>query len=268
MNLAALPMYDLAETRPAAEAWWAGLARACRAEGLEEAPAALSWPDDLKAAWRDPQLFFSQTCGYPLMTELRGAVRVVATPCYVAEGCSGPFYSSAVVVRADDQAQTLEDLRGRRAAYNSTDSQSGYNVLRALVAPLADGRSFFNSTLESGSHAGSLAAVAEDRADVAAIDCVTYALHARHRPAAVAGLRVLRYGPATPGLPYVTAGGRSDDDLLRLREALYEALADPGLAEAREALLLHGASVLPEDAYDGLLEMRDEAVALGYGEVT
>jgi ABC-type phosphate/phosphonate transport system substrate-binding protein len=260
-------MYDLPEVRPAAEAWWAGLARACRAEGLEDAPAALTWPDDPKAEWRSPELFFSQTCGYPLMTQLRGELRVVATPCYDAEGCSGPFYSSAIVVRADDPAQKLEDLRGRCAAYNSTDSQSGYNVLRALVAPLAGGRSFFNSTLESGSHAGSLAAVAESRADVAAIDCVTYALHARHRPAAVAGLRVLLYGPSTPGLPYVTAAGRSDDDLLRLREALYEALADPDLAEARQSLLLHGASALPEDAYDLLLEMRDEALAQGYGEL-
>lgn len=260
-------MYDLPELRPAAEAWWAGLARACHAEGLEAAPAALSWPENPKAACRDPQLFFSQTCGYPLMTELHGDVRVIATPCYDAEGCSGPFYSSALVVRADDPAQRLEDLRGRRAAYNAVDSQSGYNVLKALLAPLADGRSFFNSILESGGHAGSMAAVAEGRADVAAIDCVTYALHGKHRPAVVAGLRVLQYGPPTPGLPYVTAAGRSDDDLLRLREALYEALADPKLAEARAALLLNGASVLPEDAYDVLLEMRDSATALGYGEL-
>lgn len=264
MTLASLPMYSLPEVRPAAEAWWRGLAEACRAEGLEDVPMALSWPEDPRTDWHAEELLLSQTCGYPLMTELQGRVRVVATPCYMAEGCSGPFYSSVLVVRGDEAAETLKDLRGRRAAYNGVDSQSGYNVLRNLVAPLAGGRAFFAAVLESGSHSGSLAAVAEGRADVAAVDCVTYALHCKHRPQAVAGLRVLLYGPSTPGLPYITAGRRGEDELLRLREALYEALADPRLAEARDDLLLNGAAVLPEEAYRVLLDMRREALALGY----
>lgn len=267
MSLASLPMYDLPAIRPAAEAWWSGLAAACRAEGLEDIPRSLSWLGDPRDHWRDPGLLFSQTCGYPLMTLLGDQVKVIATPCYAAEGCSGPFYSSALVVRAGDPAQRLSDLRGRRAAYNSRDSQSGYNVLRALVAPLAGGRSFFSATLETGGHGASLDAVAEQRADIAAIDCVTLALHRRHRPAVADGLRVLAYGPSTPGLPYVTAGSRGEEDLLRLREALYEALADPSLAEARQALLLTGASVLPEDAYEAILEMREEAAAEGYSEL-
>ncbi|MEX0923133.1 MAG: PhnD/SsuA/transferrin family substrate-binding protein [Rhodovibrionaceae bacterium] len=264
MSLASLPMYSLSEVRPAAEAWWRGLAKACRAEGLGAVPESLNWPEDPKTDWRSGDLFLSQTCGYPLMTELQDSVRVIATPCYTAEGCAGPFYSSVLLVRADQAAETLSDLRGCRAAYNSQDSQSGYNVLRSLVAPLAGGRAFFAAVLETGSHAGSIAAVAEGRADLAAVDCVTFALHRKHRPQAVANLRVLFYGPATPGLPYITAGGRGEDDLLRLREALYEALADPRLAEAREALLLSGAAVLPGDAYRVLLDMRRDAAAQGY----
>lgn len=260
-------MYSLPEVRPAAEAWWQGLARACRAEGLEEVPAALDWPEDPKTNWRAPDLLLSQTCGYPLMTELQGAVRVVATPCYDAEGCSGPFYSSVLIVREDDEAKTLAELRGRRAAYNAGDSQSGYNVLRALIAPLAGGDAFFESTVETGSHAASIAAVAEARADLAAIDCVTFALHRKYKPEAVAGLRVLQHGPPTPGLPYVTAAGRSEEDLLRLREALYEALADPGLKDARAALLISGAAVLPESAYEALVAMQQEALALGYPQL-
>jgi ABC-type phosphate/phosphonate transport system substrate-binding protein len=260
-------MYDLPPIRPAAEAWWRGLAAACRAEGLGEVPDTLTWLGDPEEHWRDRRLFFSQTCGYPLMTGLGDSVTVIATPCYGAEGCSGPFYSSALVVRADDPARELSDLRGRRAAYNARESQSGYNVLRSLVAPLAGGGSFFASTLETGGHGASLDAVAEQRADIAAIDCVTLALHRRHRPAVTGGLRVLAYGPETPGLPYITAGERSEDEVLRLREALYEALADPDLAEAREALLLTGASVLPEEAYEVILEMREAAVAKGYPDL-
>lgn len=267
MSLASLPMYDLPALRPAAETWWCGLAAACRAEGLEDVPEALEWPGDPRDHWRVPELLFSQTCGFPLMTAFRDSVSVIATPCYSAEGCSGPFYSSALVVRQEDPARDLGDLRGRRAAFNSRDSQSGYNVLRALVAPLAGGESFFTATVETGGHGASLDAVAEERADIAAVDCITFAAHRRHRPAVTDGLRVLAYGPSTPGLPYVTAAGRSEDELLRLREALYEALADPGLAGAREALLLTGASVLPEDAYEVILEMRDEAIAKGYADL-
>lgn len=264
---ASLPMYNLPELRPAAEAWWRGLARACAREGLTEVPGELVWPGDPKDDWQAPDLLLSQTCGYPFMTELQGVVRIIATPCYDAEGCAGPLYSSALVVRAEETARTLGDLRGCRVAYNTRDSQSGYNVLRALVAPLSGGGAFFGAALESGSHAASLAALAEGRADLAAIDCVTYALHRKHRPESVAGLRVLEFGPATPGLPYVTAASRSEEDLRRLREALFEALSDPQLREARQALLLSGAAVLPEDAYGVLLEMRAAAVKSGYEEI-
>lgn len=267
MSLASLPMYDLPALRPAAEAWWRGLAAACRAEGLTEVPEMLTWPEDPRDHWQTPELLFSQTCGFPLMTAFGESVSVIATPSYAAEGCSGPFYSSALVVRREDAARELADLRGRRAAFNSRDSQSGYNVLRALVAPLAGAESFFTATVETGGHGASLDAVAEERADIAAIDCVTFALHRQHRPAVTDGLRVLAYGPSTPGLPYVTAAGRAEDEVLRLREALYEALADPALAEPREALLLTGASVLPEEAYRAILEMRDEALARGYSEL-
>ncbi len=38
-------------------------------------------------------------------------------------------------MRSDDEAASIADLRGRRAAFNSTDSQSGYNAFRALIAP-------------------------------------------------------------------------------------------------------------------------------------
>ena len=61
-------------------------------------------------------------------------VRYVGTPIYSAPGFEQAHYRSLVVVRSDDEAQSLADLRGKRAAYNSTDSQSGYNTVRAAVA--------------------------------------------------------------------------------------------------------------------------------------
>jgi ABC-type phosphate/phosphonate transport system substrate-binding protein len=257
-------MYDLPEVRAATDDWWAGLARALGRAGLSDVPARLTRDGPPEGPWRDPGFLFGQTCGYPLMHGLAGLVQVVATPAYDASGCEGPNYRSLFLVREDDGARSLAELRGRIAAVNSPDSQSGYSALRAAVAPLArDGR-FFSRVIETGGHFQSARAVAEGRADLAALDCVNYALLARYRPASVADLRVLGRSQAAPGLPYVTRADAPADLVARLRDGLAEAAADRALAAAREALLLTGVEVLAPSAYDRILQMEAEAQAHGY----
>ena len=267
MSIANLTMYDLPEVAAANDAFWAGMARALVREGLAETPMALTRGVDLGELWRGPELLFSQTCGYPLVHAFKDTLKLVATPVYDAPGCEGPDYVSLIVVRGEDSLRGLADLRGRTAAITHTASQSGYSALRASVAGLAcDGR-FFARVVESGGHPNSLALVAAGEADVCATDCVTHALLARHRPEALAGLRVLARSPAAPGLPYVTRAAASDDLVARLRAALFAALEDPDLAAAREALLLAGAEVLPISAYQPILDMESRAESLGYAAV-
>jgi len=264
MSVASLPMYDLPEVAAATDAWWAGIARALTREGVADIPASLARNGDAEAVWRAPDLLFSQTCGYPLMHDFAGQLRVVATPCYDAVGCEGPSYRSLIMVRADDPATRLDDLRGRIAAVNATNSQSGYSAMRAAVAAVAQSATFFSRVAISGAHANSLALVASGAADVCTIDCVTHTMLARYRPAAVANLRVLGETVTAPGLPYVTRADAGDDLLKRLRAALAAALADPELAAARELLLIAGAEVLPEAAYGRIIEIEEDARALGY----
>lgn len=261
--VAALPMYDLPELRWATDALWEVLAAELAELGIA-APLVLDRRADHTAAWREPGLLLGQTCGYPLVTELRGHVRVVGTPVYDASGCAGPAYSSWLVVRVGDPAQTLEDLRGRQVAFNAVTSQSGYNALRALVAPLARQGRFFAGATTTGGHAASLAAVVSGAADLCAIDCVTWALLARHRPAATQGLRPIGQTAAVPALPLITAAATDDATLLQLRAALRTALAAPELADARAALLLRDVAVLDEAVYGTILEQERAALALGY----
>jgi len=197
----------------------------------------------------------------------KGALKVVATPVYDAPGCAGPDYCSQIVVRADDPARDLAELRGRSAAITHSASQSGYSALRATVAHLADQGRFFGKVVESGGHPNSLALVAAGEADVCATDSVTHALLARHRPEALEGLRVLTRSPAAPGLPYVTRAGADDDRMARLRRALFAALDDPGLASARAALLIAGAEIWPETAYQRIVDLERRAEELGYAQV-
>ena len=270
MSIASLPMYDLPALRRATDDWWAGLARALTAVGIDGVPRQLERQLGLDEVWRHPGLLISQTCGYPLTHALCGQVQVVATPAYGVEGCDGAAYRSVFVVRDGDPAEGLADLRGRRVAINSRTSQSGYNCLRHALAPLAamaESGPLFSEVVVSGGHGASLAAVRENRADLAAVDGITYALTARTEPAAVAGLRVLAWGAAAPGLPYVTRAGISEDELAAMRDGLLTAAADPDLAAARRALSLTGFEILPLEAYDVIDEMEAEATALGYPDI-
>jgi ABC-type phosphate/phosphonate transport system substrate-binding protein len=264
MSIASLPMYDLPEATEATEALWRGLARHFIQAGIEDVPSEILRRPRLPEHWLSPDLLFSQTCGYPFRNAIKGRVQILATPCYRAAGCEGQSYRSLVLVRADAREQSLAELKGSTVAFNSTDSQSGYNALRFLVAPLAKGGRFFGKTMETGGHALSLAAVAAGEADVAAVDCVSYALFQRYRRPQLEKVRVLCSTPSAPGLPYVTAGACNPERLSKLRDGLRAAIADPALAAAREALLLDDVMLLPASAYERMDEMEAAAVARGY----
>jgi ABC-type phosphate/phosphonate transport system substrate-binding protein len=265
--IVSLPMYDLPELAAATADWWRGLRRHMTTAGIEGLPAELTRPGDPHAHWLEPDLIFSQTCGYPLTHELKGKVRLLATPHYAAAGCEGATYVSQTVVRADDPATSIADLKGRRAAYNDRQSQSGYNVLRHLVAPFANGKPFFGAALESGAHRRSLAMVRDGAADVATIDCVSLALIGQVAPNEVRGIRVLCQTARAPSLPYITALETSPEQLARLRQGLSTACADPALAATRTELLIAGCEVLPLASYDEILVIERAAQATDYPEL-
>ncbi len=268
MKRLSLPMYDLPELG------WAhdGLCDALLA-ALSAAPAfaGIGLPDRrerptaLMPCWRDPELLLSQTCGYPLMHELKGAVRLVATPCYDAEGCDGAWMRSALLVRDGIAADGIAGLRGTAVcAMNAADSNSGMNLLRAAVAPWAREGRFFREVVTTGAHVSSIEAVAGGEADLAAIDCVTLALLRQVAPHRLAGLRVLGWTQATPGLPLVTSRESAPAHLAALRLALDRVSRDPLVRPALRALLIDRFEVLDEAAYARVLELEQEAAALSY----
>jgi ABC-type phosphate/phosphonate transport system substrate-binding protein len=264
MNLASLPMYDLPELASATAAFWQGLARHLRRAGIADAPDMPPAGPALPDHWLSPELLLSQTCGYPLLHGLKDRVRLVATPCYAAPGCEGPTYCSVIIVPREVPAATLADLKGCQAAFNSLDSQSGFNALRAAIASLAEAGRFFGQAIETGSHVASLELVAAGGADVAALDCVSFALFQRCGWPAMERVRVLARTASAPSLPFITAAATDDERLLRLRQGLRAAMADPALAQAREALLLRDIMLLPDSAYDVILDMERAAIAAGY----
>jgi ABC-type phosphate/phosphonate transport system substrate-binding protein len=216
----------------------------------------------LDAIWRSSDLLLSQTCGYPLMHGLASHVHIVGVPIFDVPGCDGHLYSSAIVVRRTDHAETLDRYRGKIAAFNDDHSHSGMNALRHAVAPHAiDGR-FFGATLRTGSHRNSLQAVCDGRADIAAIDCVTFAFAHDHMPTLTKPLQILGFTRSAPGLPFIASRGLARDMLDELLPALNDVIRSRPALAAR--LRLKGVAALTANDYRAILDIKEEAVRAGY----
>jgi ABC-type phosphate/phosphonate transport system substrate-binding protein len=171
------------------------------------------------------------------------ATRIICAPVYETEGCGAGRYSSAIVARRG-RAAGPEALRGARFAVNGFDSLSGWALL--LDALGADGIGEVEAT---GSHRASVQAVAEGRADAAAIDAVVWDLAQRFEPAA-RELEVVGWTAEAPAPPFVTSALRGSGERARMRAALVETLVAPETAAIRAELRLARIVALADPDYD------------------
>lgn len=267
MRVASLLMYDNPEVvRSANDVLWMAIRDRMRKAGFDE-PDALDRTGDYHSYWLRPELALAQTCGFPYVSELKGKVRLVATPVFSYPGGKGARRASFIVVGEADPAKSIEDVRGKRAVINDWLSNSGMNLLRIAVAPHAGGQPFFSEVAVSGGHIASIAAIREGRADVAAIDSITWGLHARHAREKVAGVKIIGETPMGPGLPYITRPDAGDAEVAALREAIAAAIADPSIAQAVDVLGITGTEIFDDTVYAELEHFRDEAIRLNYPKV-
>lgn len=239
--IASLGMYDLVPLQAANDRLWAGIRDGLRAGGV-------SAPDDLTRgegaywpAWTSADLVLSQTCGFPFRARLHGKVSLVGTPDYGLDGCPPGYYRSVFVARAEDARTDLKAFSGAPFAYNEPLSQSGWAAPHTHAALM--GMELL-PTLQTGGHRLSAIAVAEGRADFAAIDAVTWALLQRHDPM-TARLKVIGYTEPTPGLPYITT---TTVDAGAVFTAVSDAIADLS-SDDRATLHLQGMVRISAEEY-------------------
>ena len=213
--------------------------------GIRDAAGKLIAPDpamlpadelDFHELWLHPALLFAQACWGPMELGLSGHVQVVGQPSYDAfEGGQGEHYSSALVMRMGEAPSVrspadgrsllpLDLIRGKRFTFNSLDSMSGVIGLTRDLEALGESLDIFSGRIESRGHRASIVAVAEGKADVAAIDCQSWALAQRFEPAA-AQVAVVGWTGRRKGLPFITARTTPQRTVTALREAV------AGLAE-------------------------------------
>ncbi|MDZ4096447.1 MAG: PhnD/SsuA/transferrin family substrate-binding protein [Paracoccaceae bacterium] len=239
--IASLGMYDPAECQPANDRYWALIRDGLRARGLP-APDTLTrgeaayWP-----AWQAADLVLSQTCGFPYRARLHGKVTLIGTPDFGVDGCPPGYYRSLFLARNDDP-RPLAGFDGGRFTYNDKLSQSGWAAPRNHAQALGLHLPTF---LHSGGHLASALAVAERRADLAAIDAVTWRLILRHDPALCARRRGEDQTTPTPGLPYIAAPGADRPALFAVIGAAIASLS----AADRDTLGLRGLIAIPAARY-------------------
>jgi ABC-type phosphate/phosphonate transport system substrate-binding protein len=264
--IAVLPMYDFPWIAAANDALCASIATRLAEAGVR-APMKLTRGGDLAARWRHSSLIFGQTCGYPYVTALKEMVTLIAAPEYSFPGCTEASHRSFIIRHVDEPRRALDEFRGTVAALNAQDSNTGMNLFRAAIASVAGEAPFFRATIVTGSHEASVTAVAEGGADLASIDCVSFALLQRGRPELIERVAIVAQSPLSPCLPFIASASLPTPTIAAVREALFNALADPDLTETRAALGLTGARIARPADYDRVIEIERDAVAKGYARL-
>jgi len=257
--IASLPMYDFPEVRSFTDRFWHLLTTQFRAQGFLDVPETLDRSMPNSSLWRSPALFMTQTCGYPLRFEYDSILQPIATPLYDAPGCADGNYSSAVVVREDNGAESFAELAGTTLVANSADSQSGFNAIRDLVIDESPAEPFFSKMIWSGAHRKSILALRDGRADVAAIDPVSLALVQRYACSEMDGLRVLTHTRSVRGLPFATRADADPETLGRLRASLTQAWQVPEVQDMGARLLMNGFVDVASSDYDAVVKMKQRA---------
>lgn len=145
---------------------------------------------------------------------------VVGAPIF--EGETAPVYHSVLIAR-DGDIESIEHAHGKRVAVNERESWSGNHGLAAHLAGLGLSMNMFVDVVFTGSHRGSIGAVRDGRADIAAIDNTVWNDFLRLdnlTTDARAGIAVIGRTADWPAPPFSLLASLDPDDRTRLAGAL------------------------------------------------
>jgi ABC-type phosphate/phosphonate transport system substrate-binding protein len=238
MTIASLAMYPFIHLQPAYNRLWEAVG-----EHLKFDVPPLSWDVPADVACRRDDLLVGQTCGWPLITELAPNVHVLGTFDCDVDGAIDGTYRSVLV---SNGGGPLADILARpdlTVAANSPDSLSGWISLLVVGASHEVELSAVEWT---GSHAASVEAVRQGRADLASIDAVSWA----HIGDTV--LSIVGHGPRVPCLPLVSSASIGVDVVDQLRQAFQAAVSNPAMTDVCATLRIRGFVSRQLADYEGL----------------
>lgn len=257
-------MYDVT---PHVRAHWHALLNnaACDA-GLPIECIDHAAPAPLADLWAREDLAAAFMCGYPLAMRYP-QVRPLAAPVTVLAEHDRPSYRSVWLVRADSAFDTLASTFGHRIGWLAEHSHSGFNAPRhALLAHRTSTRPhlYRESIGPLGHPRGALAALADARIDVTAVDAYWWWLLQRHDAATANAFRAIGEMPGAPMPPLVSAAGFSDVVAQRLTAALLRLHEDSQATSHLAALDIRRFAAVAHVDYAPLAHLDRAAHVAGY----
>ncbi|MDX1737900.1 MAG: PhnD/SsuA/transferrin family substrate-binding protein [Alphaproteobacteria bacterium] len=219
-NVAAFGMYDWPEFREETDKLYDLIREEASAFNLP-LPDQLTRDQTMMDIWTSPDMLISQTCGLPYTRHLEGKVTLLGSPIY-DNGCQPGFYNSVIIVSKDAKDMDLSQMRSKSFCANGTDSQSGYaamqdHFLQAGLPPLLP-----KDIKISGSHRNSIKMVANNDADYACIDVVSWLL-AQQVEEDANKVKIFDKTREMPSLPFISSI-RDEEQVEKLRQALKNAI--------------------------------------------
>jgi ABC-type phosphate/phosphonate transport system substrate-binding protein len=169
-----------------------------------------------------------------------------------------------IICKATHQGTELSSFKNKVVAFNSEQSQSGYNSLRHLIAPLSSNGQFFQSTISTGGHKDSVLAVQSGQADIASIDGVTYEGFLQYAPEITQGLKIIATTHSYPGLPLISALNTPTALLTALKNSLQRLHQQECLQDTLKTLFIKKFSVSGWHDYEVCLNMEKQAQSFAY----
>lgn len=226
-------------------------------------------PAPLEALWRRGDLGAVLMCGYPLARWDNGLRPVpIAAPAPASEPFAGrAVYWTDIVVRADSGFECEDDLGGRRFAWTTEDSQSGYQAPRRHFAKRALGRGgdFFGSVrgpLETPRRV--VESVLDGSVEAGPLDAYWHLLLRLHEPETAARLRVVGRTEETRIPCFVTGSVTPEGMRRRLAQAFLESIEARELRTIFADLALAGFERVDASAYADLARQARDTDTAGY----
>lgn len=170
-------------------------------------------------------------------------------------------YFSDIIVNAESNLKSFEDLAGKILCYNEPGSNSGYNLLRYRL--LQGGYSnFFGKVIQSGSHQRSIRLIVDGLADCSSIDSTVLEQELRDSPELSHHLRIIESIGPCPMPPVVVSQRLSTALINALESALLQ--PDRELQSAMNRAQIQCYVAVQSEEYAPIGRMYDAAVRAGY----
>ena len=175
-----------------------------------------------------------------------------------------PVYYSYIIVPIDSGVTSFEDLRGNKFAFTDEMSNSGKlspTYMLALINETPD--SFFSGYIFTYSHDKSIEAVAKGLVDGAAVDSLIWDYNSAKNPIYTNKTKIISKSQPYGIPPIVVHPDTNPDFKIELQNILLTMHEDPEGADILTKINIDKFTLINENAYDSIYEMREFAEAQG-----